>query len=78
MFKIRSSLSVLCVLLVTLPGVEGGLECLYVALGVCFWSDSDGKQPKEIILGQMGRGGSFMLFVSWSTGCSSPALLAIW
>lgn len=34
----------------------GRQECLYVALGVCFWSDSDGERPKQIILGQMGRG----------------------
>lgn len=53
------------------------LECLYVALGVCFWSDSDGERPKQIILGQMGRGRGCMLFVSGSTGCSSPGLLAI-
>ncbi len=40
-----------------------------MALGVCFWSDSDGERPEEIILGQMGRGGGRMLFVSGSTGC---------
>ena len=33
----------------------GRLWCLNVALGVCFWSDSDGERPKQIILGQMGR-----------------------
>lgn len=36
---------------------RGRLECLYVAVGVCFWSDSDGERPKQITLGQMGRGG---------------------
>lgn len=55
----------------------GRPERLYVALGVCFWSDIDGERPKQIILGQIGRGGGCPLFVSGSTGCSFPALLAI-
>lgn len=36
---------------------RGRLECLYVALRVCFWSDSDGERPKQIILAQIGEGG---------------------
>lgn len=55
----------------------GRLECLNVALGVCFWSDSDGERSKQTILAQMGRGGGCVLFVSGSTRCSFPALLAI-
>lgn len=55
----------------------GSLECLCVALTAWFLSVSDGALPEQIALGQMGEevGARILIvvFVSGSTGCSSPA-----